>query len=225
MRRRTAELLKALDLDAKPDTRVDTLAPGERQLVEIAKALHRDARLIIFDEPTTSLTKRETDRLFRTIERLRAQGKTMIYISHVLGDVMRLANSVAVLRDGALVTQGPIAEFNIPTMIRHMIGRDLKQLFPERTGKPLDEPVLEVAGLSQPGIVKDVTFTVGAARSSACSADGLRPQRAGPHPVRARSLRDRLHPHQRPQPVGTQRCAKHPQAAWRSSPRTGARKG
>jgi ABC-type sugar transport system ATPase subunit len=58
----------------------------------------------------------------------------MIYISHVLGDVMRLANSVAVLRDGALVTQGPIAEFNIPTMIRLMIGRDLKQLFPERTG-------------------------------------------------------------------------------------------
>jgi ABC-type sugar transport system ATPase subunit len=81
MRRRTAELLKALDLEAGPDTRGRVARPGERQLVEIAKALHRDARLIIFDEPTTSLTKRETDRLFRTIERLRGQGKTMIYIS------------------------------------------------------------------------------------------------------------------------------------------------
>jgi ribose transport system ATP-binding protein len=160
MRRRTAELLKTLELDAKPDTRVDSLAPGERQLVEIAKALHLDARLIIFDEPTTSLTKRETDRLFRTIERLRGQGKTMIYISHVLGDVMRLANSVAVLRDGALVTQGPGSEFDIPKIIRLMIGRELKQLFPPRTGKPSDDVVLELSNVSQPGIVNGVSFAV-----------------------------------------------------------------
>jgi len=160
MRTRTAELLAALDLNVSPDTPIDSLAPGERQLVEIAKALHRDARLIIFDEPTTSLTKRETDRLFATIERLRGQGKTMIYISHVLGDVMRLADAVAVLRDGRLVASGPRAEWDVPKLIRAMIGRELQQLFPPRTSKPGDTIILDVAGISQPGIVKDISLKV-----------------------------------------------------------------
>ena len=158
IRRRTAELLDALDLEASPDTLIDELSPGERQLVEIAKALHRDARLIIFDEPTTSLTTRETEKLFATIERLRGQGKTMIYISHILADVMNLADAIAVLRDGKVVGHGPIAEFDIPKMIRLMIGRELKQLFPDRTGTPTDAVVLEASGISQPGIVKDVSL-------------------------------------------------------------------
>lgn len=160
IRRRAAELLDALDLDASPDTLIDELSPGERQLVEIAKALHRDARLIIFDEPTTSLTNRETEKLFATIERLRGRGKTMIYISHILADVMNLADAIAVLRDGRVVGHGPIAEFDIPKMIRLMIGRELKQLFPDRTGTPTDAVVLEAAGISQPGIVKDVSFAL-----------------------------------------------------------------
>ena len=83
------------------------LPQGERQLVEIAKALSRQARLIIFDEPTTSLTARETERLFEIIGRLRAQGIAIIYISHILGDVLRLCDEIAVLRDGQVVGAGP----------------------------------------------------------------------------------------------------------------------
>ena len=111
--RRTRALLRRLDLDHPPDTIVGELAPGERQLVEIAKALHREADLIIFDEPTTSLTPRETARLFDVIARLKAEGRTVIYISHILGDVAKLCDRVAVLRDGRLTDQGPVAEFPI----------------------------------------------------------------------------------------------------------------
>jgi ribose transport system ATP-binding protein len=160
IRQRTTELLKALDLDASPDTLVEELSPGERQLVEIAKALHRDAELIIFDEPTTSLTPRETTRLFEVIGRLRAEGRTVIYISHVLGDVAKLCDHVAVLRDGQLVDHGPAARFDVPAMIRAMIGRELSGLFPPRTSRPGNAPGLVVRAIGQPGVVENVSFEV-----------------------------------------------------------------
>lgn len=160
IRRRTRELLEALDLDASPDTPVEQLSPGERQLVEIAKALHMDAELIIFDEPTTSLTPRETARLFDVIGRLKSEGRTVIYISHVLGDVERLCDRVAVLRDGRLVDHGPVSRFDVPAMIRAMIGRELSGLFPPRTSRPGTEVGLSVRGVSQPGVVENVSFEI-----------------------------------------------------------------
>jgi ribose transport system ATP-binding protein len=156
----TRALLKRLDLDHPPETLVADLAPGERQLVEIAKALHRSADLIIFDEPTTSLTPRETARLFDVIDRLRAEGRTVIYISHILSDVGRLCDRIAVLRDGRLVDQGATADMPVGRMIRSMIGRDLSGLFPERTAAPAAEVVLAARGLSQPGVMQDVSFDV-----------------------------------------------------------------
>jgi ribose transport system ATP-binding protein len=104
---RTHEVLAEVGLDLSPHLTIDRISPGERQLVEIAKALHQDAPLIILDEPTTSLTNRETERLFDLMRRLREQGKTMIYISHILRDVLELADSVAIMRDGQLVTHEP----------------------------------------------------------------------------------------------------------------------
>ncbi len=160
MRQRTAELLSQLALEVAPDTSVDSLAPGERQLVEIAKALHRDAELIIFDEPTTSLTPRETAKLFETIERLRADGKTILFISHILGDVKRLSDTVVVLRDGQLVAQEPAAGFDVPDMITAMIGRALGGLYPDRTAAPRDEIAFSAKALSQPGILEDVSFDI-----------------------------------------------------------------
>jgi ribose transport system ATP-binding protein len=160
IRRRTRELLAALDLDRSPNAAVEDLSPGERQLVEIAKALHRDAELIIFDEPTTSLTPRETQRLFEVIARLKAAGKTVIYISHVLGDVKKLCDDIAVMRDGRLVAHGPAAEFTIPAMISAMIGRELSGLFPPRTRQASRQVALEVSGLSQPGVLENVSFTL-----------------------------------------------------------------
>ena len=145
-----------VDLRVSPDMPVERLTPGERQLVEVAKALSVDARIIIFDEPTTSLTARETERLFDIIARLHATGETIIYISHILRDVLRLSNAIAVLRDGALVAHGPGATFTIHSMIASMVGRDIEDLYPERTSRPGEEVALEVRQLSKPGIVHEI---------------------------------------------------------------------
>jgi ribose transport system ATP-binding protein len=160
MRSQTRQYLDAVDLQVSPDTLVEKLSPGERQLAEIAKALSFKARLIIFDEPTTSLTARETDRLFALIERLRSDGASIVYISHILGDVMRVADEIAVLRDGELVGQGRKDEFTVGRMISLMVGRDIKQLYPQRTAKATTVPALEVRGVSQTGIVEQIDFTL-----------------------------------------------------------------
>ncbi|SCY65274.1 sugar ABC transporter ATP-binding protein [Paracoccus tibetensis] len=157
---RTREILARLSLDVDPRLSVGNLSPGERQLVEIAKALHNEAQLLIFDEPTTSLTARETERLFDTIAALRAEGRTIVYISHILGDVRRLSDDIAVLRDGRLVDEGPVDAFPVTRMIRSMIGRDLGGLYPPRTAAPRPRPVLEVRGVTQPGVVEDVSLTL-----------------------------------------------------------------
>jgi ribose transport system ATP-binding protein len=159
-RRAAAELLAQCGLDLSPDTIVAVLSPGERQLVEVAKALELDARIIIFDEPTTSLTARETTRLFALIERLKAAGKTIIYISHLLGDVKSLSDDIAVLRDGALVDIGPNDACPVARMISLMLGRDVEQLYPERRRQQSAEVVLETRSLSQRGIVRDVNLSL-----------------------------------------------------------------
>jgi ABC-type sugar transport system ATPase subunit len=156
----TRGLLDKVGLGQSPSTLVDRLSPGERQLVEIAKALQLDARLIILDEPTTSLTARETDRLFALIGQLRESGTTMIYISHILADVLRVADDIAILRDGELVSAGPRTEFDVNRLIAPMIGRALDQLFPPRTTPPTSEPLLEARSLTATGIVRDVSLTI-----------------------------------------------------------------
>ena len=115
-----------------PGTPLARLSQGERQLVEIAKALGADARIVIFDEPTTSLTARETERLFAQIGRLKARGIGVIYISHILGDVMRLCDHVTVLRDGHVVGSAPKAEMTIDRLITLMVGRTIDQIYPPR---------------------------------------------------------------------------------------------
>jgi len=159
-RQRTRELLSAVNLPVSPTTPVELLTPGERQLVEIAKALGRDARVIIFDEPTTSLTATERDRLFQVINRLHHEGRTLIYISHSLEDVLHLSETIAVLRDGCLVSTGPSTEYSADRMISDMVGRQIEQMYPPRDTGPGTAPVLEVRALAQPGIVKDVSFTL-----------------------------------------------------------------
>ena len=133
LRERAKEALALVDLRVFPGHAGMRLPQGERQLVEIVKALSREARLIIFDEPTTSLTARETERLFEIIERLRAQGISIIYISHILGDVLRLCDDIVVLRDGQVVGDGAEADFTIERMVTLMVGRTIDHLFPERT--------------------------------------------------------------------------------------------
>ncbi|MDB6039038.1 MAG: transporter [Verrucomicrobiales bacterium] len=158
--RRTSELLAEIGLDVSPQRLVETLSAGERQLVEIAKALSMDARLIIFDEPTTSLSIRETDRLFALISRLRERKLTMIYISHALTDVLRLCDRIVVLRDGEIAGSGRADEFTTERLVTLMVGRTMNQLFPTRSGKPTNQTLLEVSGLTQPDVLRNISFTL-----------------------------------------------------------------
>ncbi len=141
--RRTAPLLAQLGAGFPPSARMADLSLAERQLVEIAKALSLSARLLILDEPTSSLTTTETERLLALVETLRAEGVAVILISHRLGEVERLADRVLVLRDGRLVAELPRAEVSAAAMIRHMIGRDLKTLHTPPAAPP-GPPVLDV---------------------------------------------------------------------------------
>ncbi len=158
MRSRTAEYLEAVGLDIPPDTLVENLSAGERQLVEVAKALSIQARLIILDEPTTSLTARETQHLFSLLRQLRKRGVAMIYISHNLGEVLEFCDHIAVLRDGELVAHRPASEFNVEKLVSLMVGRSITQLFPPREAQSGTEVALEVTGLTQPGVVRGINL-------------------------------------------------------------------
>ncbi len=158
MKQKTKKLLESIDLQVSPDILVEKLSPGERQLVEIAKALSCNPKVIIFDEPTTSLTARETERLFELIEKLKSEGISIIYISHILDDVKRLADEIVVLRDGQVTDQDCVSCFSVNRMISSMVGRDIKQLYPEKTNKPSNEKAMEVRSVSQRGIVADISF-------------------------------------------------------------------
>jgi len=166
MHRKTTGLLKRVGLSFSPETLVEHLSAGERQLVEIAHALSFDARLIILDEPTTSLSAPECERLFRLMRELRGEGRSFIFISHTLGDVLRLCDELVVLRDGEVAGQGAVGEFDQARLVSLMVGRELKQLFPARgpqakeVHSSSDAALLEVRHVSQPGIVRDISFTL-----------------------------------------------------------------
>jgi ribose transport system ATP-binding protein len=158
MRERARAALGDVQLDHGPDTPLEVLSAGERQLVEIAKALMAEARLIILDEPTTSLTSRETGRLFEIVKQLRERGIALIYISHNLEHVRALCDDLVILRDGRVVGTGPIPEFTTDRLVTLMVGREITQFFPARASQPTAEVVLDVRGVSQPGMVRDITF-------------------------------------------------------------------
>jgi ABC-type sugar transport system ATPase subunit len=158
LHKRAAELLSSVDLNISAGTPIEMLSPGERQLVEIAGALGRDARVLIFDEPTTSLTTTERKRLFDIIKRLQEQGRTIVYISHTLEDVLELSDAIAVLRDGCLVSTGPCRRYSVDRMISEMVGRRIEQMYPARSTIPGSVAVLKVDGITQPGIARNISF-------------------------------------------------------------------
>jgi ribose transport system ATP-binding protein len=157
-RAKARNLLGLVRLDIAMETSVEKLAPGERQLVEIAKALSIESKIIILDEPTSSLTVRETERLFELIGRLRSQGKSMIYISHALRDVERLCDDIVVLRDGQIAACGNASDFDADRIVSEMVGRSIEQLYPIRPQAPSREILLEARGVSSPGRLAAVSF-------------------------------------------------------------------
>ncbi len=160
MREATARVLQQVGLQASPDTRVRELIVAEKQLVEIAKALARNARLLIMDEPTATLTPGETQRLFALMERLKSEGVTLVYISHKLDEVERVTDEVVVMRDGRFVAQRPTASLTRHDMANLMVGREVSDLFPPKEPPPEGEPLLRVRGFTVPGWAEDVSFEV-----------------------------------------------------------------
>ncbi len=150
--------LLAADIDTR-ETMGD-LSVGKQQIVEIAKALaFGDTRILVLDEPTAALTNREIERLFSAIGSLCQQGVGIIYISHRLDEVEQIAQRVLVLRDGGVAGDVPIAQTSRRDMVRLMVGRDVEQLYPARSGQP-GEPLLQVENLTRAGAFDNVSFTV-----------------------------------------------------------------
>jgi rhamnose transport system ATP-binding protein len=159
-RRRAGDLLASAGAAIDPDRDVETLSMPEQQIVEIARAIGADARVVIMDEPTASLTDREVERLFGAIAQLRQRGAGVIYISHRLDEVFAIADRVTVLRDGESVGTWPAASLDRGQLIRRMVGRDLSAVFPKRD-VPIGDVALEVRGLSHRASgVHDVSFSV-----------------------------------------------------------------
>ncbi|GAB2775181.1 sugar ABC transporter ATP-binding protein [Rhabdobacter roseus] len=156
---KTERLLSAVGLDIDPTAIVGDLSSAQKQLVEIAKALSTSPRLIIFDEPKTSLTKYEADNLFRLIQELKSQQTTIIYISHNLDDVIQLGDQISVLRDGVLVnTYNREDKIGTSQLINDMIGRELNHFYPIRNTKPEEETIFQTNGIYAKGLLNDITF-------------------------------------------------------------------
>jgi rhamnose transport system ATP-binding protein len=145
---RAVSLLTRVGADIDPDAAVERLSMPEQQLVEIARALGGDARVLIMDEPTASLSQREVERLFTLIEGLRQDGVAIVYVSHRLDEIFRLADRVTVLRDGRLVFSKPLAEVDRSGLVEAMVGRQIEMVFPTQAHVP-GTVALETRGLCQ----------------------------------------------------------------------------
>jgi len=160
MNAKAASLLDRVGLHLPPTTPVSTLSAGQMQMVEIAKALSMNARIIIMDEPTSSLTAGESEQLFKIIRQLRSEQIGIIYISHRLEEVLNLADRITVLRDGRYVGELARADATHEKIVSMMVGRELSnQYFPLKHEKPLGEPLLVVKDLLVPGAPATASFT------------------------------------------------------------------
>ena len=157
--REATALLGSLEVDIDPKATVRSLGVAEQQMVEVAKALSIDARILVMDEPTSALTEKEIVRLFQVIRSLRARGVAVIYISHRMEELFQIGNRVTVLRDGCHVGTRVIGEITMSELIRLMVGRDLNEQFPARTAA-LGEELLQVEHLSRAGVLHDICVTL-----------------------------------------------------------------
>ncbi|MEM1505742.1 xylose ABC transporter ATP-binding protein [Domibacillus sp. 8LH] len=157
--------LSNIGLSIDPQTKVGDLTVGKQQLIEIAKALTNKTDILILDEPTAALTESDVEILIGLLKDLRSKGVTCIYISHKLGEVMTLADTVTILRDGQTISTDPIKELSEDKIVTKMVGRELTELFPYRA-RPIGEPILQVESYSSfeahsgKSIIKNVSFTL-----------------------------------------------------------------
>ena len=156
----TKKLFNDLGIDVDPRRIMSTMPVSQRQMLEIAKAVSYDAKVIVFDEPTSSLTEQEVEHLFDIINMLRDKGCGIIYISHKMAEILRISDEVTVMRDGTWVATEPAKELTTEKIIKLMVGRELNNQFPPKTNKA-GEVALEVEHLSgQYSLLNDVSFNV-----------------------------------------------------------------
>ncbi len=164
MAKKTREIFDTLGVTVNPKAIMSSLPVSQRQMVEIAKAVSYDSKIIVFDEPTSSLTETEVEHLFRIINMLRDKGCGIIYISHKMEEILRISDDVAIMRDGQWVATKPASELDMDEIIRLMVGRELTNRFPEKTNTP-QEVILDVKNLSGKYTrLKDATFQLRKAR-------------------------------------------------------------
>ncbi|MCI9440798.1 MAG: sugar ABC transporter ATP-binding protein [Ruminococcus sp.] len=156
----TEELLEQFHIhNIKATDKLQKMTVAKRQMVEICKALSQDARLIIMDEPTSSITEKECENLFEIIRGLKARGITFIFISHKMDEIYKVADGLTIFRDGEFIDEGDVKQIPMNELISKMVGREITTFYPEK-GCEIGETVMEVKGLSLKGTFSDITFQV-----------------------------------------------------------------
>ena len=157
VRRETIEFLRQENLPYKPDQKLKTLTVSDIQMLEIIKAISNNAQIVIMDEPTSAITNREVEVLFAKIAELKKKGVSIIYISHKMEEVFRIADDITVLRDGKTVETHPASEIDLDKVIALMVGRKMDNVYPKEEVE-IGEPILEIEGLGSKGVFKDINF-------------------------------------------------------------------
>ncbi len=164
---KSKQILADLKLDISPKIKVKNLSIADRQMVEIAKAISNNAKVIIMDEPTSALSENEVETLFGIIEKLKKQGVAIIYISHKMDEIFKISDTITVLRDGKLISTQKAEELNSQTLIKLMVGREISELFPS-TNLEIGQTLISVNNLGRKNVFSEVNFEV-----KACEVLGL----------------------------------------------------
>ncbi|MFN3275690.1 MAG: sugar ABC transporter ATP-binding protein [Paracoccus sp. (in: a-proteobacteria)] len=159
MRARARDILRSIGADLDPGVRLRDLGIASKHLVAIARALSVDARVVIMDEPTAALSHKEIAELYELVDKLRAQGKAILFISHKFDEIFRISDRWTVFRDGAFVGEGAMADVTEGQLVQMMVGRSVDQIYPKRPAQ-IGPPVLTVAGYCHPTEYEDITFTL-----------------------------------------------------------------
>ncbi len=159
MKSRTRDLLEKMELDINPDSLIKNLSTAQRHMVEIAKALSIDANVVIMDEPTSALTLKEVEDLYKIINQLKSDGKAILFISHKFDEIFSICDAFTVFRDGKYIESGRISDSSIDDIVKMMVGRSLDKMFPKKKAE-ITDTILEVKDLSRTGVFKDISFSL-----------------------------------------------------------------
>jgi len=159
MRTEVRTLMERLGVRIDPERPAEGLSIADQQIIEIAKAISLDAKVLIMDEPTAALSGVEVERLFAVTRSLRDEGRALLFISHRFDEVFELCDTITVMRDGAYISTDAAADTDVPQIVRRMVGRDVSDLFPKQEAK-IGGPLLVVEELNMPGVFRDISFTV-----------------------------------------------------------------